>query len=92
VVACLEELAATVVESRPRSAARLFGASAAMRKEIAAPMPASRQAVFERGINCAQRRLGAKAFALAWSEGETCDLETIVAAALDRAFWLEETG
>jgi tetratricopeptide (TPR) repeat protein len=92
VVACLEELAATVVESRPRSAARLFGASAAMRKGIAAPMPASRQAVFERGISRAQQRLGAAAFAEAWSEGETCDLDVVVAAALDRAFWLDETS
>jgi hypothetical protein len=67
---CLEgwaELAA--VEEQPERAARLFGAAAALRETLGAPLPPSDRVEYERRLATLRSTLGEPAFASAWNAG-----------------------
>lgn len=63
-------------------AATLFGAAAALREAIGAPVEASAQQRYERRLATVRALLGAEAFTAAWDAGLTLPLER----ALDAAF------
>jgi predicted ATPase/DNA-binding XRE family transcriptional regulator len=78
---CLEGLATAAGARRRDRAAQLFGAAAALRDAIGAPLPPSEQADYE--LNLAAARAGdADTFAVAWSAGEAMTLEQAVEYAL----------
>jgi predicted ATPase len=77
----LEELGAVVaMQGKPRWAARLVGAAAALREAIGSiPLPAERTN-YERGIGYARTQLGEEVFAAALAEGRTMTPEQVLAA------------
>jgi predicted ATPase/class 3 adenylate cyclase len=77
----LEELGAVVaMQGKPRWAARLVGAAAALRETIGSiPLPAERTN-YERGIGYARTQLGEEVFAAALAEGRTMTPEQVLAA------------
>jgi hypothetical protein len=64
-------------------AARLWGAAAALREAIGAPLPPSEREKYEREVGAARAALGEEAFASAWAEGEAMTLEQAIAYALE---------
>ncbi|HZU00201.1 MAG TPA: tetratricopeptide repeat protein [Ktedonobacteraceae bacterium] len=77
----LEELGAVVaMQGKPRWAARLVGAAAALREAIGSiPLPAERTN-YERGIAFARTQLGEDAFVAALAEGRAMTPEQVLAA------------
>jgi DNA-binding CsgD family transcriptional regulator len=83
---CLEGLAGLISErGEPERAARLFGASEALLEAVGAPRYVQAQAriLYERAVEALRSRLGRKAFAAAWSEGRTMELELAIEYALE---------
>ena len=67
------------VQGRPERAARLLGASAALREEIGAPLSPITQADHDHAVNASREALGEDAFAAAWAEGSAMTLEEAIA-------------
>ena len=79
----LELMASTVgATSIPEDAARLFGAAAALRELLGAPLPPSEQGIYEARLATVQGRLKGEDFTTAWKEGEAMDVDAAVAYAL----------
>jgi non-specific serine/threonine protein kinase len=70
------------VTGQAELAARLFGATAALRETLGAPMAPSEQLVFEPIWNGLQEALGEDGFAAAWAAGQMLSREEALAAAL----------
>jgi ATP/maltotriose-dependent transcriptional regulator MalT len=68
---CLEGLA-NVIEAQGDLvwAVRLCGAAASLRETIAAPLPPSERAAYERSIAAARSQLGESTFTTVWAEGQ----------------------
>jgi predicted ATPase/DNA-binding SARP family transcriptional activator len=80
-----ERFAAGEAADGARAAARLFGAAAALRDAIGAPVPPRNQAAYVRQTRRAREMLGEAAFAAAWEEGRAMALEEAIRVALGRA-------
>ncbi len=78
---CLEGLAGVILAQGASAwAARLWGAAAALREAIGAPLPPVERADYERSVASARVQLGGKALAVAWAEGRTMTPEQAFAA------------
>jgi non-specific serine/threonine protein kinase len=66
----------------PERAARLYGAAAALRRQIDAPVEGWERPVYERGVELARAGLSAEAFEAAWSAGSALPFADIIAEAL----------
>jgi tetratricopeptide (TPR) repeat protein len=66
----------------PRRAARLFGASAALRAQFGGTQPPNDREINQRHIAAAREQLGARGFDDAWKAGETMSLDEAIAYAL----------
>jgi predicted ATPase/DNA-binding SARP family transcriptional activator len=71
---CLEGMAG-VGQSDPERAARLFGASAALREAIGAPRPPAFRSYHERNLTAVRNQLGAEAFSNISAGGREMTLE-----------------
>jgi hypothetical protein len=79
---CLDALVGVATaEGLPVKAARLFGAAAALRDAINAPLPPFERTLHKRYFPAARAQLDAEAFAAAWAEGQVMTLEEAMAAA-----------
>jgi predicted ATPase/Tfp pilus assembly protein PilF len=84
IIVSLEGIAALAAAPEQwQQAARLFGAAAALRVTIGAPLPPSERAEQEHQVAAARRALGEAAFAVAWGEGQALTLEEAAAFALE---------
>ncbi|MDQ5830451.1 MAG: tetratricopeptide repeat protein, partial [Actinomycetota bacterium] len=82
-VDCLEGLArVAAMQGRPERAARLLGASAALRDEMGAPLAPTSRADHDHAANAARAALGEDAFAAAWAVGHAMSLEEAITDAL----------
>jgi predicted ATPase len=73
-----------VVQGQPERAARLLGASAALREEMGTPLTPVSRTDHDHAVNAARAALGEDAFAAAWEVGHAMSLEDAVAYALDQ--------
>jgi DNA-binding CsgD family transcriptional regulator len=72
----LEGLAAAVaVQGKYAWAAHLWGAAEARREMIGVPLPPIERASYNRAVIAARTRLGEQAFAAAWAQGRTMELQ-----------------
>ena len=79
----LEGVAVLAAESgRCEAAARLLGASAAMRDAAGAPVPANDRADYDRLLDRVRAALPGAAFAAIWAAGRALSLEEAIAEAL----------
>ncbi len=77
----LEGLAGVVgTQGEPVWATRLWGAAAALRDRIGAPMPPIERAGYERATAAVRMHLGEQIFATAWTEGRAMTPEQALAA------------
>ena len=84
-VACMEGLArVSVMRGDPVKAARLLGASAALRDEVGTPLSPIIQADHDHTTNAARKALGVEAFEAAWAVGHAMPFEEAIAYALNR--------
>jgi len=83
VAEALESLAAVAVRSRPRAAARLGGAAAALRAALDLPLLQDQRASHDRMAQAARAALGEDVFAAAWAAGQARPLEETIAGALE---------
>jgi DNA-binding CsgD family transcriptional regulator len=75
----LEGLAGVVAtQGEPVWATRLWGAAAALRDTIGAPMPPIERAGYEQATAAVRMHLGEKAFAAAWAKGRTMTPEQVL--------------
>ena len=82
----LESIAATAAaDGACEQAARLYGAAAALRAEIGAPLPQSEMARYRHGVETIHSALGEPAVSTAWEEGRTLPWMQAAAEALDVA-------
>jgi predicted ATPase len=65
-------------------AARLWGAAEVLREVIGAPIPPVERAAYEQAAAAARSQLSEEAFAAAWQEGRTMQLEQIIDNLLKR--------
>jgi tetratricopeptide (TPR) repeat protein len=83
-VACLGGLArVAAMQGRPERAARLLGASAALREEMGTPLSPILRADHDHASNAAREALGEEAFSAAWAVGHAMPLEESIADALE---------
>jgi predicted ATPase/DNA-binding XRE family transcriptional regulator len=81
---CLNGLArVAAAQGQPEKAARLCGASAAVREELGTPLSPFVRADHDHAANAARAALGEDAFAAAWAVGQAMSLEEAIADALD---------
>ena len=86
VAICLEGLAAVAgARGQPARAAQLYGAAAALRERIGAPLPPGDRLGYDRHLATARACLDEGAWAAAWAEGQAMPLEEAVADALAAA-------
>jgi len=79
---CLETMAAaTAAGGEPMRAARLWGATEALRASLAAPLPPVEQPLYERHIAAARALSDDASFTAAWAEGRALTLERTLALA-----------
>jgi tetratricopeptide (TPR) repeat protein len=79
----LERLAGLAArQGQPARAARRFGAAAALRAALGAPLPPGERADYDRDVAVAQAQLDAASFAIAWAAGQALTLEQAIAEAL----------
>jgi predicted ATPase/class 3 adenylate cyclase/DNA-binding CsgD family transcriptional regulator len=77
----LESLAAVVaVQGDPAWAARLWGATEALRETMGTPIPPVYRADYDRSVAAARAQIGEKAFAAAWTQGRMMTPEQALAA------------
>jgi len=82
-VACLEGLArVAAMQGRPERAARLLGASAALRDEMGTPLSPIVRADHDHASNTVHEALGEDAFEAAWAVGQAMSLEEAITYAL----------
>lgn len=81
VAAALEGLALLDLAAQAAECARLLGAAAALREQIAAPLWPCFWPEYERAVAALRRRLGAAAYASAWAAGQSLQLDAAVAEA-----------
>ncbi len=81
VAAALEGLALLEPAHSPALRARLLGAAAALREQIAAPLWPCFRPEYERGVAALRRGLGTAAWAASWASGESLQLDAAVAEA-----------
>ncbi len=80
---CLEKLAeASSLQSRFRPAAIIFGAAAALRDPLGSVIDVVDRPNYERMISDLRTELGEDAFAAAWAEGKSMQLELVIDHAL----------
>ena len=85
-VACLEGLArVAAAQGRLERAARLLGASAALREEMGTPLSPIIRADHDHASNAAREALGGEAFEAAWAVGRATPFDESIADALDDA-------
>ena len=85
-VACLEGLArVAAAQGRPERAARLLGASAALREEMGTPLSPIVRADHDHASNAAREALGGEAFEAAWAVGRATPFDESILDALDAA-------
>lgn len=85
-VACLEGLARTAaMQGRPERAARLLGASAALRDELGTPLSSIIRADHDHATSAAREELGEEAFGAVWAAGHAMTPEEAIAEALNGA-------
>jgi predicted ATPase/Tfp pilus assembly protein PilF len=79
-LADLLELMGSVLDGlgSPEEAARVFGAAEALRELLGAPVPPAELESYERRIASVRGHLDPDAFARAWAEGRTLDVEQAV--------------
>ncbi len=83
IAAAIEGLALLAAASgAPAEAARRFGAAAALREEVQAPLPPADQQVLDRAVATVRASLGETVFQAAWDEGRMLSREEAVTAAL----------
>jgi predicted ATPase/DNA-binding SARP family transcriptional activator len=83
---CLGGLARVAARLRqPERAARLFGAVAALREVIGAPLPPCDHSDHQRSLSAVRTALGEPAFAAAWARGRGMRLDQAITAALEIA-------
>jgi predicted ATPase len=83
IAGCLEDLAAVAqAGQRPMRAARLFGAAAALREAIGAPLSASELAHLDRRVAEVRSHLGESAYAAAWAAGRALSWQAAVSEAM----------
>jgi hypothetical protein len=83
VVICLVGMArVAAMQGQPERAARLLGASAALREEIGAPLSPIARVDHDHASNAARAALGEDAFATALAAGHATPLEEAIADAL----------
>jgi hypothetical protein len=81
--AALEGSASLIgARGQAQEAAQVYGAAAALREVIAAPLWQAYQADYQRNLSAIRSQLSQKAFAVAWDEGRAMALEQLVAFAL----------
>ena len=66
------------MQGRPERAARLLGASAALREEIGTPLPPIVRTDHDHASNAAREALGEEAFEAAWAAGHAMSLEEAI--------------
>jgi tetratricopeptide (TPR) repeat protein len=82
-VTSLEGMARVVaLQDRPEGAARLLGASAALREELGMPLTPIARADHDHAANVARTALGAEAFEAAWSTGHAMPFEEAISEAV----------
>jgi tetratricopeptide (TPR) repeat protein len=74
-----------VMQGQPERAARLLGASAALREEMGTPLTPVSRTDHDHAVNAVRAALGEDAFAAAWEVGHAMSLEEAVAYASDDA-------
>jgi tetratricopeptide (TPR) repeat protein len=82
IVSTLHALAHAVAPQRPREAARLFGAEAALRETSGIALPPVYRSQHDRALRDLRSALGEATFGEAWAEGQALPLETAVSEAL----------
>jgi tetratricopeptide (TPR) repeat protein len=83
-VSCLEGLArVAAMQGRPERAARLLGASAALRDEMGTPLTPIARADHDQASEAAHEALGEAAFEAAWNAGHAMPFEQSIAAGMD---------
>jgi len=81
---CLEGLAGLAgAQEQAERAAHLFGAAAALRDTIDAPLPPAERADYERDLATIRSQIDAAAFADAWAAGQAMPPEQAIAEALN---------
>ena len=86
IAGCLEALAAaTAAGGEPARAARLWGATEALRAALAAPLPPVERPLYDGYVAAARAHADAAAFAAAWAEGRALTLEQALALATTQA-------
>ena len=77
----LEGLAAAVAaQGKHTWAAHLWGAAEAQREMTGAPLPPIERAPYNRAVTAARTRLGEQAFATAWTQGRTMELQQVLSS------------
>jgi predicted ATPase/DNA-binding SARP family transcriptional activator len=80
---CLEGMARLAsATGEPDRAARLFGKAETVREACGSPPPVGEQAEYECGVHTARERIGAEAFAAAWTAGRQMSLHQAITEAL----------
>ncbi len=78
---CLEGLANTVAAQGEEAwAVRLWGAAEFLRESCGVPLTPVERVDYEPAVDAARTRLGAKAFAAAWTDGRSMTLDQVLAA------------
>jgi hypothetical protein len=89
---CIEGIAALAVGKEQggkgtldaRRAALLFGAAAALRATLGAPLPPVDRPVYDRHLAAARTRSGEAAWTAAWAEGQNMSLKQAIAYTLEQ--------
>ncbi len=76
----------------PERAARLYGAAAALRKEIGVPVAPWERDTYERNVAAAQAMLPPEGFAAAWAAGEALPFAAVIAETLSTLADLRAAG
>ncbi len=82
VARCVEGVARAVVATNPATAARLFGAAAAMRERLGHPVDREDQTAVALAVDRARQRLSQGAFAATWSEGQVLSWKDVAREAM----------
>ena len=70
-------------QGQPERAARLFGATDALRAAVGVPVRPVDRRLYDRDVTAVRAALGAETFAAAWAAGRALSLEQAIAEATD---------